>query len=298
MTTFHYQVYGLTIESVVSCPELPAGEPPADVRVRYGEVPASLGVSPVPSVPFEATPDRFLLRVAGVANYLVSRGSEVVVDRASGVEEGRVRLYLLGAVFGALFHQRGTLVLHGSAIETPRGAVVFAAPSGSGKSTLARAFLARGYRALADDICAISFAMAGHPVVAPGYPQMKLWADAAEMLEEGTESFEKVLGDRDKYIVPIPDSFCSHSLPLHAVYVLDTSSEELMSERLEGVDRFDALVRDTYRAGFLDVMDAQRSHFRNVVAAATAVPISRVSYPRDLHRLAETVDRIEADFTD
>ena len=226
MDSSHYEVYGLTIESAVPCPELPTGQPPADVCVRYGEVPVSLRASWAPGQLFEATPERFLLRLDGVAGYLVSRGNEIVIDRAAGAEEGRVRLYLLGSAFGALFHQRGTLALHGSAIETPHGAVIFTAPSGSGKSTLARAFLARGYRALADDICAISFTADGQPVVAPGYPQMKLWADAARLLEEGTESFQKVLGDRDKYIVPIPDSFCSRSLPLHAVYVLDTDSSK------------------------------------------------------------------------
>lgn len=47
-----------------------------------------------------------------------------------------------------LLYQRGILPLHGSTIETPQGAVMFAGVSGSGKSTLAASFHAHGYAVL------------------------------------------------------------------------------------------------------------------------------------------------------
>ena len=271
MERYLYDAYGLTIDSTICCPELPLGRAPGDVYFRSGNVPPSIGAASQPALPYEATPGRFLLRIDGVARYLVARGERIEVENAPGAEQERVRLYLLGLASGVLLLQRGTLALHGSAIETPRGAIILTAPSRSGKSTLARAFMARGYRALSDDICAISFDPDGRPLVAPGYPQMKLWADAVALLEGGTESLQKVSGDRDKYIVPLANGFCPTAAPLHAVYVLEPGSVSDSGENgpvaLHGAERFNALVRHTYRGEFLHLIGTQRSHFRNVAPA-------------------------------
>jgi hypothetical protein len=71
------------------------------------------------------------------------------------------------------FHQ---LPLHASAIETPHGAVSIAGEIGCGKSTLAAVFHRRGYRVLADDVCAVSLNGVGQPIVIPAYPQLNLCA--------------------------------------------------------------------------------------------------------------------------
>src|SRR5690606_97236 len=96
-----------------------------------------------------------LLQVDGVARYLVSGGRRITIDRDPAVEDDDVRLFLLGSVFGAMLHQRGDLVLHGSAIEWEGAAVVFMGFSGVGKSTTASAFRQRGHAVLTDDLCVV-----------------------------------------------------------------------------------------------------------------------------------------------
>ena len=150
MKPFHYTAYGLKIESDIECPELLAGEEtPGDgtepVRILLGKVPASLENPRANGVLYQARPGQFLLRLDHIAGYLVSNGAEIVIDRVPGSLDDEVRLFLLGSAFGALLHQRGFLTLHGSAIETPKGAMGFTGQSGVGKSTLATAFRTRGY---------------------------------------------------------------------------------------------------------------------------------------------------------
>ena len=115
-------------------------------------------------------------------------GDKIVLDHAAS-EEDRVRIYLLGAAFDPL-HQRGS---SRAARQRHRDGT----RSGDLRRPLTEAASPRlpgrsdaRLRALTDDICAIRLPRA-RPVVSPGYPQMKLWADTAGLLEERTESLEK-----------------------------------------------------------------------------------------------------------
>ncbi len=72
-----------------------------------------------------------------------------------GVSADRVRADYDRDALPLVLQARGATVIHASAALGPRGALLFAADSGTGKSTLAAALAARGWRALADDCCAI-----------------------------------------------------------------------------------------------------------------------------------------------
>ena len=94
-----------------------------------------------------------------------------------------VVLFLMGSVMGALLHQRDYLPLHGSAIKTENGAALFLGTSSIGKSTIAAGFQKRGYPILADDLCAVAMDKDSRAIVLPGFPRLKLWADALKKLE-------------------------------------------------------------------------------------------------------------------
>ena len=145
----YYTAYGLQIESQLALPELlPSTVRTTDVAIRYGAVPSSLDNPTGQGIVYQAKPGQLLLTLDGIANYLVSDGTEITIARAPGSRDDDVRLFLLGSAFGALLHQRSVLPLHGSAVATPHGAAVFVGHSGYGKSTLAAALgLSRGVRA-------------------------------------------------------------------------------------------------------------------------------------------------------
>src|SRR4051812_33666080 len=48
-----------------------------------------------------------LLDSPAIGRFLVRAGQEILMDLAPSSDDGEVRAYLLGAVFGALCHQRG-----------------------------------------------------------------------------------------------------------------------------------------------------------------------------------------------
>src|SRR5262249_42847204 len=136
-----------------------------------------------PEMWHEGTPGQLICHVAGVASMLVRDGNEIVIDRAPNSTDEDIRLFLLGSAFGALLHQRGVIVLHGSTIKINEdAAILFVGHSGMGKSTLAAVLHRRGYPWIGDDVCAITFGTDGTPFVAPAYPQTKLAPDALDHL--------------------------------------------------------------------------------------------------------------------
>jgi hypothetical protein len=292
----NYSLFGLNIESAIRLPELlPATERcVADVVVKTGLVPDSLDGAHSDGVLYQISDRRFRLAVDGVARYMVSDGREIVVQPETDSDDQSMRLFLLGSALGALLHQRGMLPLHGSCIETPKGAVVFVGKSGSGKSTTAAAFLKRGYRVLSDDITVISAGEGGIPSVTPGYPQIKLWAQSLKKLEESVDNLERIRPAIEKYAVPIAEGFGCAEVPLHAIYALNTHNTDEFSIRpATGMKKVTILKNHTYRPRYMEGIPDSKS---KIVMLAQKVAISRVRRPNHGFMLEELVDLLEQDF--
>ncbi|TGV75989.1 serine kinase, partial [Mesorhizobium sp. M2D.F.Ca.ET.145.01.1.1] len=84
-----------------------------------------------------------------------------------------------------LLHQRGLLVLHASAIAVTGRGAIFMGDKGAGKSTTASALIRAGHDLLTDDVVALDLANPNQPMIVPGFPQIKLAADAAAAISLG-----------------------------------------------------------------------------------------------------------------
>jgi hypothetical protein len=293
-----FRAWGLNIASCMDLPEFLAGNGGSpDVVVDYGAVPDSLDDVRAKGVRYQAAPGRFLLTVDGIARYLVTDGRKILIQKAAGAEDDAVRLFLQGSAFGALLHQRGVLPLHASAIRANGKAVLFCGISGAGKSTLAGAFFKRGYPVLADDICALSPDDDGIPMVLPGFPQIKLWADATMKLEEDVDGLRKVRQALEKYGFPIQEGFSSEPTPLDRVYILSTTNTDRFDlESVNGLEKFNALISNTYRFRFIEGLGNKPEHFNQCTAVGRHAEVRRVTRPGRGFRIEELMDIIEKDF--
>jgi hypothetical protein len=293
-----FRAWGLNIASCMDLPEfLPGNGGAPDVVVDYGPVPVSLDEVRSKGVRYQAAPGRFLLTVDGVARYLVADGREILIQKTACAEDDAVRLFLQGSAFGALLHQRGVLPLHASAIRASGGAVLFCGVSGAGKSTLAGAFFKRGYPVLADDICALSPGDGGIPLVLPGFPQIKLWADATRKLAEDCTFLPRVRQELEKYGLPLQEGFCSEPTPLKRIYILNaTNTDRFEIGSIKGLEKFNALIRSTYRFRFTEGLGSKREHFNQCAVIGRKMDVQRVTRPRRGFRIDELMDLIEKDF--
>ena len=286
-----YNVFGLRVRSSVPLPELfPASGPgDPDVLVESGTID-----EPEHAPGLAAATTGLLLTVPQVGRYLISSGRSIRTEPMNGVDPRNLRLFLLGSAFGLLLHQRGLLPLHANAIEIDGSAVAFMGASGAGKSTLAAWFHDRGYRVLADDVCAVTIDD-GQPFALGGLPRLRLWLDALEASGRSAEDLTRsaMLDDiRDKFDLPLHFERAPPArLPLAALYLLDRGNR-LSITRMRGVLAADALFANTYRGGLVATAGSAPAHFLSCAQVLKATPIYRVQRPWGLEKMGAQNERI------
>jgi hypothetical protein len=290
-----YTAFGLNISSEFELRGALPGSGMPDVYIRLGRVRGQLENADATGVCYQAARAQLLLNMQDVARFLISSGNEILIDVIPGGDWDMLLLLLFGSAFGALLHQRGLLVMHASAIGTPRGAVLFTGGSGYGKSTLAGAFLQRGFPVLTDDVCAIDTDR--FPIVLPANPCLMLWRDAADRLGLNEPHLRRVRSTLEKYILPLRDAFSVEPYPLHAIYILEPSNSDLFDlVPVRGLQKMKFLSATSYRPNFLEGMHLEGQFIRQLGEVAGKVKVVRVNRPRGAFRVDELADLLATDF--
>lgn len=268
------------------------GKANTDVTIKRGKIYTSSQFNDSSEKSFWGTDEEAYRSFAGVASFLIKSGREIIVDLASNVDDKSVRPYILGSALGILMHQRGLLVLHGSAVSVGGHAVAFLGRSGSGKSTMAAALSIR-YPLVTDDIAAVKGDM-DPPLVYPAFPQIKLCPDAAQSLGYDPSRLLSISSDEDKLTAQMENGFSQHPLPLRRVYIL----EDGISNEIQEINRQDAmmaLVNNTYTLRYLKAQVKVSLHFQQCANVVKYVPVRRLIRPRDLKALPKIVRILEED---
>lgn len=290
---FHYTAYGLGIRSELALPELLAEDGPGEVSVRLGKVEPAPTEGTREAGCFRPTALEARLFWKEVGRFLVRDGREIVVEPAPQVEERVLRLFILGPSLAMLLHQRGMLVLHASAVELGGKAVVFLGGPGWGKSTTAAALHARGHGFVADDVVALEADGSSSPILASGFPQMKLWPEVAASLGESPESMPLLHPLMEKRAHRSLTRFQQEPLGLGLIYVLEEGpSIEVAPVRPQ--EAVVELVRHSYCVKLLQAEETS-SHFIQCANLVNNVPVRRLIRPRSLPALADVARFVEDD---
>lgn len=293
---YSYTAYGLGIHSVLAFPELMAADASPDVTVRLGTVERTSTEVAHPTSCFRATAEEVGLFYEQVGTFRVQRGCQIVVDPVPGVEERVLRLFILGPALALLLHQRGFLILHASAVALGEAAVAFLGGPGWGKSTTAAAMHERGHGIVADDVLAVQVGEAGTPIVFPGFPQLKLWPEAAASLGEIPEMMPRLHPWLEKRARRDARGFPQVSLPLERIYVLaEGTCQEI--EAVEPQEAFVEVVRHSYVARLLEATGARTVHLNQCAALVRQVTIRRLKTHRSLADLPDLARMVEEDAT-
>lgn len=297
MSPFEYRAYGLNIASDLELPQL--AEIPADI---VPDVTIRRDVANV--IPIEGIAEnRF---VAGVRDgdyillwrsfgyFLVRGGKEILYIPPPDRDENVVIAPLLGVVLGTLLHQRQVFTLHASAINYNGSAVAFVAHKGTGKSTTCANMYNRRYSLVTDDVLAVRFDEDGGFHVEPAFPTMKLNPDAVELIGEEPQELDRIAQSYEKRYFSAAEQFTQNSLPLGTIYVLENGDDFAVQE-LDQKDAFMQMLEHSYVARFFGRLAAGKEHFRDCERIAKNVRIKRLVRPRDLSRMQEYLDFIEAD---
>jgi HPr Serine kinase C-terminal domain len=294
---FRYSVFGSIVGSELELAGLQPGTGECQVFFRFGPVPEDLPGAIVVSLVAQVASGVCLLKIPRVARFLIRCGCEVVIESCLGSSADDLRVFLLGPVFGILLHQLSFLPLHGSAIEFGGVGVLFLGSTGVGKSTLAAAFLLRGYRVLADEICAVDTRQ--QPTLMTGPPVLALWEDALNELRIGLRGLQPVRPRLRKFLRPCGHLAGAARVPIGRCYILGSggSSEGLTFEPLSGLGKVRALAAQTYRPDFLKALGRLEINFEQVCRVSGSMQITLVNRPAGGFTSLQLADAIERDFS-
>jgi len=293
-----YKAYGLVIGSEVALPELeptaPA-TPDLEIAVRPVDFP---GATSHGATAFRFEPTRQYLSWHAVGTFMISDANRIDVDPAPEIDDPLLAFPLLGPVMALALHQRGLLVLHASAIAVGGESVIFMGDKGAGKSTTAGAMIRAGHRLLTDDVVALDLSDPERPMILPGFPQLKLAADAAGAIRlEQAEVRPQVHPQIDKAQHRLRDGFAAEAVPVSRIYVLERGGRAAISP-LTGAAALPAIIKFSYVTRFGRQAlpgNLAAAHLSQCAHVAGRVGVSRLEVPPCLARIDEAVAAIETD---
>lgn len=238
---------------------------------------------------------RFLLSFGNLAQFTVSFDERCIAISDGSQEKDPATLdhLLYDHVIPRVIAATGPLVLHGSAVEIDGRLAIFIGETGAGKSTLSASLLRKGYRLLGDDAVVIT-EVAGKYFGEAVYPSLRLYPETiAEILGEGlTTAPMAEYSDKRHVIGFAQDETDTGPLPLGHIFVLAASDDMAHLDAMSPREACMAMIGQSFALDPDDI-DAATQRMKQVVALASRLPVSRLSYPHDfallpqVHRLIE-----------
>jgi hypothetical protein len=280
----------MTIESEFLLSEFEAGNGSPNIHIRKGKI-NSLHISDNSQSEASWTTEKEAYRfIADAGAFLIREGNEIIVDPESGADENYVSDILIKLGLSILLHQRGFLVLHGSAVYLKNEANVFLGPSGSGKSTIAAA-LSRRHPLIADDLVAVK-ASANDIKVYPAVSKLKLLPDSLSLTGYDTNALPRNSPQERKRAAQPKQGCFQEPLSLGTIYFLK-EGEKLKITPLSKNEAMMTLVHSTFPLGALKAGVKATHHFMQCAIVAKCVPMFYLIRPRDMKILDESAAIIE-----
>ena len=227
------------------------------------------------------SPERSLIRVEGVADFEISRGRQIYVWPNARATQKDVEIFLFGAAWATLCHQRGLLPLHASAVLNEGEIAAFAGPSGVGKSTIAALLGSLDYKFVSDDILPVSFNERLVPGAWPYLQRLKLRDDSInELALTPTEPVSEIL-DKEKYFVRPKCASDDTWNRLERLYLLeiDPTDSCYAIDRITGLEAVHALIDQTYHFHFIRDSGRFGEHLSFCTQLASKIAIYRLRRP-------------------
>lgn len=226
MSRRSYSLGRYRVRSDIVLPDLsPArdGAEAADLDLGLAAVPESLAGQIRGAPTWQSDGDRYLLKVPGVARYLLDPSGTVAVDPEGpaelSTETPEIALFFMTAVLPVWGQARGLIALPAAAVEIGGRALIICGGSACGKSTIAAALAGQGARLLADDPCLLDFSDPATPVVLPTARATILRADSLAALGRAAPADSRAgLGTPSWRLAR---DACSTAVPAAAIVLLE-----------------------------------------------------------------------------
>jgi hypothetical protein len=230
----------------------------------------------------------YILQFREIASFIVSADfREIRCFPQSGIPLDTIRHLLLDQVLALILSRRGSLVLHGSAVVAPTGAIAFLGATGQGKSTIAASFSAQGFPFLTDD-CFVLKREEDRILAVPSYPGLRLRPESLLAMFPHIPDLPQVDGYSVKKRLGAAEHFPFHAelVAVKRIYLLSEVSSGISIEPVQPRVALPELMKYTF------VMDINhqgdmRDKFEALGAVAARSLCYRLAFQRDFALLPD-----------
>ena len=256
----HFSLYGLNVSSPISLPGT-GSDTFRNVTVSMSEQPLHLSSVVASNMQWQYDGRNLLGTVPSLGQALIEGSENVTIYPAPGLCHEHLLTLMLGSGLAcSLFHSQ-YLPLHGAAISTGKGALLFLGASGRGKSTIAITAASAGWQVLTDDVISLNASQPQQPIlVYPSHGRFKTQLSTASALGFHTDSIFTTAPGTKKYPCYLPPAFISQQAqPVVAVYFLQphrTNSQHQL-QSLSPMLAIEALSKQLYRPRLASLLKKQ-----------------------------------------
>jgi hypothetical protein len=294
---YQYVLCSLRVESDLAFPELMPWEGPADapaeIEFRLDHV-EPLNDPDETRSKFEVRgPGTIVFLIRGVGRVLIEHGRRVVFDVFPDVAPLALRTNFIGTIQALLWHQRGYLPLHGSAVLVDGRAIAVAGPTTAGKSVTAAALTRRGFPLVADDFTVIDW-QPESPVVLPAYQKLRLLRDACDELDLLGAAVADAHPSEEKYVLATEAAPSNAAVPITDIFILAERGSAFNADRLGAVQAVQHLLTSVHMLEAAYALGLQKQVFTAINTIASRIRLWRIVVPDGLDRTGETAESIAA----
>lgn len=297
---YYYKVYGLTVESEVTCEELvvwdKAENEVADVIIEFGTPPEEVQQKLELGETCRYESQLMWFKIPGIATYCMIQGHRILIEKELDATLLDVKQFLLGSCLGMIMLQRDMIAIHGGTIAMNGKGLLITGNRGAGKSTLTSALRLKGYPLVADDVSAMKSLM-----VQPAYPQQKVCEDMMNYLGYHPAQYKHInLDQKIKYLIPTGNQFSYDPVPLQGVIELvsDETLEHIEVEELKGSDKLMTIYNNIYRIEMKICAGVNPTFFKQCVQLTSEIPVYRMKRPTGKWTVDHQIKWIEQQFLD
>ena len=277
---FHYQVFGLKLQSDIEFPELmPISDTNSvDIYIKLGQTSEEIS-RPISKSKYFVIDNDIAILKADEFHLVIEQGTTITVCcNSPELSIYAIRLRVMGAGLGLLMQQRGMLVLHAATLVGNEGGVLILGNSGDGKSTLVMQLIQSGYKMLGDDKCVVMFDK-GQIWSLPTSSSVKIKKEAISALNCNKRRTQIIAPEHNKLYVDLQDDFVPEKVPLLGGFVL-AKSDALSTKKLSQRDALGHLFDGVFRKKKLIGAKMLAHQFHHCHQVATS--ISLYEYSRSL----------------
>ena len=213
------------------------------------------------------------IRFPNQGDFIIQNGNEINYELKDGYNKNYIDQVFLCFCMTVLLIQRGSVLIHGSALELKKQALIISGDSGAGKSTLTEELLKYTGYYITDDVVCVN--TENDIVAEPSFPLRKLCPDAAEQMGYSEDKLMLIPDpEREKYALYQPETFCQGSKKLGGMVIIKIGmSDQVGLKEITGSEKIKYLTENLFRQDVYQFIGMQKEQFMKCIKIANEMPI-------------------------